>query len=299
MNKLVAMKAFCLICERESFAAAARGLDVSPTMVSRYIQQLEKDIGCLLIKRNTRQLTITDLGQHYYREIRPVIDKIESTEREMMEQQTDPKGKLTISASVEFGGQYLAPLVGEYHRKYPGIELNINLSNTPVNLLDDQTDIAIRVAPHLPDASYIAQGISTTRLSLWASIDYLNENGRPESLDDLQYHKLLFFSHSVRKDEWIFNVDGERIKRRYDWAWRTDNGRLLNEAAVLHQGIIQAPGYSVADYVGAGLLVEVMPHVAIDNLVISAVYSHRYALSLRVKKFIELAKAYFEKYPTM
>ena len=297
MNKLAAMKAFCLICERGSFAGAAVELGISATMISRYVKQLEEELGCLLLKRNTRQLFLTEAGEQYRQQVNPLLKRLALIEQQMTRHHDEPRGRLTLSTSIEFGGQYLAPLIARYRAAYPRVTLNVNLCNTPVNLLDDQTDLAFRVAPVLPDASYIAQPVCSTRLALWASPDYLTRQGTPDSLDALRTHQLLFFSHSIRKDQWLFNDDGQQRQLALPWAWRSNNGRLLNEAAAAGQGIIQAPTYSVAEFVERGQLVEVMPVHSIDNLVISAVYPHRYELSLRVKTFVELAKTYFAECP--
>ena len=297
MNKLAAMKAFCLICEQGSFAGAAGELGISATMVSRYIKQLEQELGCLLLKRNTRQLFLTEAGEQYRQQVSPLLKRLALIERQMTRHHDEPRGQLTLSTSIEFGGQYLAPLIARYRAAYPRVSLNVNLCNTPVNLLDDQTDLAFRVAPELPDASYIAQPVCTTRLALWASPNYLARQGMPWDIDALREHQLLFFSHSIRSDQWLFNQDGQRRQLALPWAWRSNNGRLLNEAAAAGQGIIQAPTYSVAEFVDRGELVEVMPEHSIDNLVISAIYPHRYELSIRVKTFVEMAKQYFVECP--
>jgi DNA-binding transcriptional LysR family regulator len=175
--------------------------------------------------------------------------------------------------------------------------LAITLSNTPIDLFDDKTDLVFRVAPNLKSASYIAQKVCSSRLSLWVSPNYLQQHGTPKSLSELSEHQLLFFSHSLRKEHWIFIEQGQRTLKKYPWAWTSNSGKLLNEAAALGQGIIQAPSYSVASYVNDGRLVELLPELAIDNLHISALYPHRYELSIRVKTFVEFAKQYFIEHP--
>lgn len=262
-------------------------------MISRYIKQLEEEYGCLLFKRNTRKVYLTEAGELYRDNIIPVLNELQLAERKITEYNDIPQGKLTISASIEFGGNYLAPLIEEYRNQYPNVKLQINLSNTPVDLLATGTDLVFRVAPNLSDSSLIAQPICITRLALWASPNYLSEQGVPESIQQLKNHRLLFFSHSVRKDQWIFNVDGQQQTIKLPWCWSSDNGRLLNEAAADEQGIIQAPHYSVADYVKESKLVEVLPENSLNQITISAIYPHRYDLSSRIKSFVELAKVHF------
>lgn len=297
MNKVEFMQAFCLVAEYRSFSKASIELGVSATMVSRYIKQLEKQLGCLLLKRNTRKVYVTDAGHYYLQQIKPVLKKLDVIEQSMHNLNDEPTGQLTISASLEFGGQYLAPLIKQYRAQCPKVQLNLNLTNEPIDLFSTEVELAFRVAPMLPNASHIAQEVCNSRLALWASNEYLAQYGSPNNIEDLHNHELLFFAHSIRKDQWIFSKNNKLETKRFDWAWASNNGRLLNEAASGHQGIIQAPAYSVAKYVNQGLLQEVLPEHSINDLAISAVYPHRYELSNRVKSFVELAKLYFKQHP--
>ena len=116
-------------------------MNVSPTMVSRYIKQLEQELGCLLLKRNTRKVFLTEAGERYKQQITPLLKRLTSVEQQMQEYHFEPQGRLTISTSIEFGGQYLAPLVGTFHQKYPQVELDFDLCNKPLDLLDDNIDL--------------------------------------------------------------------------------------------------------------------------------------------------------------
>lgn len=291
------MHAFCLVAEYQSFSQASVEMGVSATMVSRYIKQLEQQLGCLLLKRNTRKVFVTDAGQYYLDQIKPVLRKLDGIEQSMHNLNDEPTGQLTISASLEFGSQYLAPLIKQYRDQCPKVQLNLNLTNEPIDLFSSEVELAFRVAPMLPNASHIAQEVCNSRLALWASPEYLAKHGIPVQIEDLNEHQLLFFAHSIRKDQWIFHRKGKLETKRFNWAWSSNNGRLLNEAAAQHQGIIQAPSYSVAKYVNQGLLHEVLPEHSINDLAISAVYPHRYELSNRVKSFVEMAKSYFAVQP--
>ena len=297
MNKLDAMGAFSSVCQLGSFSAAAKQRKTSTTMISRQVRQLESSLGCLLLKRNTRKVSLTDAGEDYYRQIQPVLKQLSTIELTMSQYQEEPSGTLRLSTSIEFGSQYLAPLIALYRLRYPSVQLDVNLSNEPLDLLENSVDLVFRIAPELPDSSYIAQSICSTKLALWASPDYLRQHGKPTGIDDLKSHQLLFFNHSVRSDQWIFPGEKKSFHQKFHWAWRSNNGRLLNEAAAAGQGIIQAPGYSVRSYVEDKLLVEVLPELSFARMKIYAIYPHRYELSIRVKTFVELAKEYFTQNP--
>lgn len=297
MNKIEAMEAFCLTAEYLNFSLAAKKMEISATMVSRHVKQLEEELGCLLLKRNTRKVFLTEAGEKYRNQIKPILKKLHLVNSQMRHLKSEPSGDLRISTTAEFGGQYLAPLIALYRDQYPHVKLNIRIDNNPINLFDDKTDLTFRVAPTLANASYIAQKVAQSRLSLWANPEYLAQYGTPETLDELAQHQLLFFNHSLRKEQWLFLDKGKRRLIKYNWAWASNSGKLLNESAANGQGIIQAPSYSVARYVENGNLIEIMPKFAINSLQISAIYPHRYELSTRVKAFVELAKTYFHKHP--
>ena len=295
MNKLHALEAFCLVCEKLSFSLAAKELNMSATMIGRYVKQLEQELGCLLLMRNTRQVVITEAGLNYQAQVKPLLKKLNSIDQSMAKYNAQPRGKLTVSTSVEFGGLYFAPLIGKYRARYPDVHLDIQLNNAPINLLDEKVDLVFRIAPELPDSSYIAQSIAPTRLTLWVSPKYLSSNGTPQSIEDLRQHQLLFFSHSIRSDQWIFKVNNEIKKFKLPWKYQSNNGRLLNEAAADSQGIIQAPFYSVKRFVENKQLVEIMPQYSVDPLGIYAIYPHRCELSLLVKTFIDETKDYLKQ----
>ena len=297
MNKFEAIKAFCALCHQGSFVGAAQVLNTSSTMISRYVKHLEKELGCLLVKRNTRQVHITQAGRHYLASIEPLLASFEQVHHQMQQYNDVPQGKLTISSSIEFGGQYLAPVIAQYTKNYPEVDVDVRLSNQPVDIWHDDIDVALRVAPSLPEASFIAQPICHSRLALWASPSYLSAHGKPRKLADLKQYRLLFFSHSVRSNSWIVETDGKQQEITFNWAWQSNNGRLLNEAAALGDGIIQAPSYSVADYVKRGELVELMPELSLDKLAISAVYPHSYEYSISIKALVMELKNYFSLHP--
>ena len=297
MNKFTAIHVFCLVCQHQSFAQAAKALTMSPAMVGRYIKQLEQELGTLLVKRTTRHLSITEAGQAYYQQVSGILTQLETAEQQIAGFGTKPQGKLRVSSSIEFGGQYLAPIIVRYRQLYPEVALSFNLTNEPVDITQRQEDLVFRVAPKLADASLKTVPIASSKLALWASSEYLHQHPGITTVDDLNQHQLLFFEHSLRTDQWLFSVNGAIEQRTLPWTWKTNNGRLLNEAASLHQGIIQAPSYSVASYVEAGLLQEVLPQFSINTLAISAIYQHSAQYSLPIKTFIEVAKQHFIDYP--
>ncbi len=293
MSEINQARAFCAIVEQMNIRKAAVVFGVSATMMSKYLKALEDDLGCHLINRNTRTISLTDAGRHYYQHIKPVLQDWRDLKDHMSHFADEIFGHLKITATIEFGGIYLAAIIKQYRADCPHVALELVLTNRTLNLLDEDIDLAIRVAPKLPDSGMIAVPVGQTKLRLWASPQYLSRSGQPQAPEDLHQHACLFFSQTPRANTWLFSQAGQNFELSFDWQWQTDNGRLLNEAAAAGMGIIQAPDYSVADYVKQGRLVEVLAAYRLQPMNISAIYPQRNSVSPKLSHLIELLKQHF------
>ena len=293
MNKLEAINAFCLVAKNSNFSLSARQLGVSPTMVSKHIQSLESHLSCRLFNRNTRKVQLTEAGKIFYKKVSPLLSQLQDLDREMASFAQTPKGPFRISASIEFGSQFLAPVICRFCEQYPEVELQLDLSNDRVSLLEEDVELAIRVAPHLPDSNLIAVPVASTDLKTWASPEYLARMGVPANPADLKSHRCLFFSQTPRANTWLFNIGHKLTELPFKWYWSSDNGRVLNEAAACGEGVVQAPEYSVYQYRDRGKLVEILPQYCLREMPISAIYSHRRDLSVNIRQFIQLLRQYF------
>ncbi|MFC3194833.1 LysR substrate-binding domain-containing protein [Marinicella sediminis] len=290
-------RAFCAIVEHMSFRKAATTVGVSPTMMSKYLKGLESDVGCHLINRNTRAISLTDVGREYHRRIKPILLELDQLNQQMSAYAGEVRGHLKITATIEFGGIYLAEVIKQYRQQHPQVSLDFILTNRTLGLFDEDIDLAIRVAPKLPDSGLIAIPICQTHLRTWASPGYLKRCGVPRDMTALKQHACLFFSETPRKNSWLFQVDGCVTEQQLPWQWRTDNGRLLNEAAANDMGIIQAPDYSVSEYVKKGELIEVLADYRLEPFNICALYPQRNSVSPKLTRFIQLLKMHFNEQP--
>jgi DNA-binding transcriptional LysR family regulator len=127
MNKFKEMQVFCRIVELGTFAAVAREMEVSAMMISKYIKQLENDLGVTLINRQTRKLQITEIGNNYYRQCKKILEDIDSLECSISQLSTNVKGVLRIHVPIDFGGLYMLPVIDAYQKKYP--EVNVLMSH--------------------------------------------------------------------------------------------------------------------------------------------------------------------------
>ena len=174
MDRLGAMRLFAAIADAGSLSAAGRRLGVPLTTVSRKLAALEDDLGARLVTRSTRRLTLTEQGRQYLEACRRIIEELDAAEAQLSGTQGEPQGELAITAPVVFGRLHVLPLVSEFLRRYPRIDVRMLLLDRPVDLIEEGIDIAVRIG-HLPelDADRDTRGRGTP--------DRLREPGLPRS----------------------------------------------------------------------------------------------------------------------
>ncbi len=294
MDKFNNMKVFCRIVELGTFAAVAREMHVSAMMISKYVAQLEKSLGVVLLNRTTRSLNLTEAGQAYYTRSKQILEDLEILDESTAQMGESVKGVLKISAPVDFGGIYLVPVIEAYQKLYPDVRISVCLENKFQNLRDGQFDIVILVTDKL-DLGVVARKIATTELGTYASPEYIKKHGCPETLQDLADHRCLHYVNTPHGDYWIFYKDGETEKVKIDWHFATNNGRALSQAAALDMGIIRAPRISVVNYLEQGKLTEILLDYRIPSLCVYATYLQKRFYPAKLSTFIEFLIAYFSE----
>ena len=169
----------------------------------------------------------------------------------------------------------------------------MSLENGPVNLSDGSFDLAIRVTDVL-DLGFVARKFTETRLSLYASPDYLAANGCPVVIDDLQQHRCLHYLDTPHGEFWILNVDGKPEKIKPKWHFASNNGRALGQAAALGMGIVQAPELSVTRFLEDGRLVEILSAYSPKKISIYAIYPQRRFIPAKITTFVKFLIDYFK-----
>jgi len=293
MNKLHNMQVFCRIVELGTFAAVAREMNLSAMMISKYIAQLEKSLGVVLINRTTRSLIITEAGESYYNRSKQLLEDFNDLEESTSQMGSTVKGNLRINAPIDFGGIYMVQAIEAYQRIYPEVKILMTLDNKPVNLRKDAYDISILVTDTL-DLGVVARKISRTELCTYASPEYLSTNATPNNINDLYDHRCLHNTSTPHGDNWIFNVNGDVEKFKNDWSFASNNGRALCKAAALGMGIVQAPKLSVMDYLEQKQLVEILPDYRIPSLLVYATYLQRRFYPAKLSTFIDFLSTFFK-----
>lgn len=292
------MKVFAAVARLGSFAAAAEELDISNTMCSKFVRDLESNLGARLINRTTRQLSLTEVGSTYHNKVIDILTEVEEAEQCVSELQNEPVGTLRIMSLPSFGSFHIARAIKGYKQQYPKVAIELNLSDDFDNLVDKGMDLAFRVG-ELEDSSVVALKISSSRLIVCASPEYLKENGTPQTPESLQDHVCLVTSNNVIfTPHWTFNI--ERVETAFDIKsdYLTSNiADSLRVAAINGSGLIQLPSYMIGLDIQSGRLMPVLEKFEPKPLPINLVYAHRKHMSVKIRSFVDYMQGYFETPP--
>lgn len=273
---------FVAVAEEGSFTAAAEKLDLSTAQVSRQISQLESRLGVKLLYRTTRTVTITQEGSVYYQHCRAVLDGLQHAEDEVLNLQSKPQGKIKLTATVTYGEQVILPLINQFVRDYPDVEVEAYLTNKRVDILEEGYDLAIRIGD-LKDSSMMARKLSRRSNYVCASADYLDTFGTPHTLSELANHNCLLGT----LDYWRFNVGEKEKNIKVSGTLRYNSGFGLAQAALQGIGMVQLPDYYTRKYLESGQLVPVLESYRIPEEGIWAVYPQNRFMSPKLRVLID------------
>ncbi len=296
MDKFLEMQTFSAVVDAGSFVKAAEVLGLSKAAMSRYVGELETRLGVRLLQRTTRRLSLTEEGQVFYTRCKELLAGVDEAEAEITSRSGAASGLLRINAPVTFGILHLAPLWGQFRSQYPQVSLDVTLADRVVDLVDEGYDVAIRIAT-LPSSTLISKRLTSTRLILCASPEYLQKNGTPTHPNELAKHAVISYSYLSTRDEWHFEGPQGAVSVKTQPCIHTNSGDTCRAAALAHQGIILQPGFLVGDDLKAGTLVELIPEFHALELGIYAVYPTRKYVSPKVRALIDfLAEKFAQKH---
>ena len=292
------MRVFAAVARLGSFAAAAEELDISNTMCSKFVRDLENNLGARLLNRTTRQLSLTEVGSTYHKKVIDILTEVEEAEQCVSELQNEPVGTLRIMSLPSFGSFHIARAIKGYKEQYPKVAIELNLSDDFDNLVDRGMDLAFRVG-ELEDSSVVALKISSSRLIVCASPEYLKQNGTPQTPEALKDHVCLVTSNNVIfTPHWTFNIDGVKTEFDIKSDYLTSNiADSLRVAAINGSGLIQLPTYMIGLDIQSGRLVPVLEKFEPKPLPINLVYAHRKHMSVKIRSFVDYMQGYFETPP--
>lgn len=286
MDRLANMQAFEAVGQTGSFAEAARRLNITNSVVSKRIKDLEEFLNAQLFIRTTRKVTLTDTGYSYLEYVRKFLDELEEVETRIRDNTETPIGTIKLAAPLSFGMQFLGPAISSYLAQYPEVKIKTYLSDRQVNLVDEGYDLAIRTG-QLTDSSLIAKKMVSCRRVVCGSPRYFDEFGKPENPNDLKSHNCMSYLNLAEGKAWPFWEGGRKKWQTVSGSFASDNGDLLHEAAVAGCGVTFLPTFIMGESLKAGKLETALEDFEEDQFNVYAVYQHTRHLSSKVRTLID------------
>lgn len=267
---------------------------MSNAAASRTLAALEKRLNARLIERNTRRLSLSEVGEEFYRQCKTVLSHMKEAEAAVNATTLAPTGTLRVTSSLSFCMKHIAPLLPEFHRRYPNVRLEIVAANRYFDLLDSGIDVAIRTREYESDSNITVRRLASTRRILAASPSYLAARGTPRTLEELSDHTMLVYNHANFPDELHFTKDNTTQVVKISSLLQSNDGQILRAAALEGLGILIQPNYIVYDDVVAGRLIPMLSDWDLPRLTINIAYTTRKHLPAKVRVFIDFLVQYFK-----
>lgn len=296
MDYFNAVKAFIQVVEAGSFVKASQALNLPRNTVTKHIQSLESHLRVKLLNRTTRRISLTNDGTAYYERMVRVIDQWLEAESDLASAHALPHGRLRVDMGASLASMLVLPALPDFQKRYPNLQLDIGVSDRPVDLLGDRVDCVIRGGT-LNDPSLIARRLGSLEFVTCATPGYLAAYGTPRHPRDLeQGHQMVryFFAgtHQRRPEEFV-NGD-ERISVDGHYFVSVNDSNALLAAALAGMGVLQTPRFMAEPHLTSGALVQVLEDWFLEPNPIYIVYSPNRHLSARVRVFVEWLVELFE-----
>jgi DNA-binding transcriptional LysR family regulator len=286
---------FVLVARHSSLSAAARALDLTPPAASKRLAQLEQRLGVQLVQRTTRSISLTSEGETYLRHATRILAEIRDMEDEVSLGRSAPRGLLRVNATLGFGRTTIAPLISQFARRYPEVEVQVEVTDRPVDLVESGFDLAIRFGT-LPDRRLNARRIMSNRRFLCASPKYLERHGTPATLADLANHRCII--HRQNDDAygiWRFVRKDHSEVVKVHGSLSSNDGDIVLGWALDGHGILIRSEWDAARYLESGRLRVVLPQFELPSADLFVYYASRANMPGRTRAFIDFLIDHFQE----
>jgi DNA-binding transcriptional LysR family regulator len=258
------------VAELGSFSAAANQAGVARSVITRQVASLEARLGVKLLARSTRRLSLTTGGASYLEKCRVILNLVDVAESGLAEERQSPRGQIRLSLPLVFGLKHLAPLLLEFARLYPEVELDMDFSDRRSNLIQEGIDMAVRITSKL-DPGDVARRLGRGRLVAVASPDYIARHGEPRHPSELIHHQCLGYTATANSQRWEFMINGKLEQFPIRPRLHANNADVLLKAAAAGLGIACEPVFSAEEGLQSGALVQILADFPASELGIYAV----------------------------
>lgn len=287
-DRFESMTILLAVVDVGSFSAAALQLKMPLATVSRKVGALEAHLNTRLLNRSTRQLSLTEAGQSYVTACRRILDDVGEAERAASGEYASPRGELAITAPMAFGRLHVLPVVNDFLKTYPDIDVRMVLADRVVSLLEEHIDVAVRIA-QLPDSSLIATRIGAMRTVLCGSPAYFAEHGIPTAPNELAGHACITYEQMSHRQVWNFMSGKSEITAPIRSRLAVSTAEAAVDAAVAGIGITRVNFYQMASALRAGNLAIVLAGFEPVPRPISLVHTGQGILPLKLRAFLDFA----------
>ena len=286
---------FSQVVKEESFSAAAKVTGRSTSYISKVINKLEDRLGVRLLNRTTRSMSLTAEGELYFQQCQQMILDAQQALATIAEGHEDPQGVLKISCPVDFGINYLQPILTKFMNRYPNITLDIAVTNRNIDLVQDGLDIAIRASHQLENSSLICRKIYSCESYFVATPFYLKQQTRPKHPDELKNHRCICYAYKNQPSQWTFKQkDGKELRINVPQTILCNNSRMKVSMLLAHQGICLLPAFCIENELESKKLEILFQNFEPTEINVYAIYPSRKNLAPKVRLFIDFLTHEFE-----
>jgi DNA-binding transcriptional LysR family regulator len=297
MDAVSDLEFFVKLVKHGSLSSLARDIGVTPPAVSARLAQMERRLGVRLLNRTTRRLSMTHEGEQYLTTGSKLLSALQELDRTISSSRATPKGLLRVNATFGFGRRHIAPAIAAFHRQYPDVEVQLELTDRPLNLAETAFDVGVRFG-EIPDSRLIARKVATNRRMVCASPIYVRAKGEPDTPRDLQRHQCIVLrENDTAYGTWHFSKGKRHETVKVHGVLSSNDGEATLVWALDGQGILMRSEWDATTYLQSGRLKQLLPDWSLPPADIYAVYPERLNLTAKVTAFVEFLEGFLGKGP--
>lgn len=290
MSRLEDLEAFIHIAETGSLTKAARHLSRSLQAVSRSLAALEEDVGVQLVHRTTRHSSLSEAGEAFFRRVKPAMEEIGEARLEVANRRAAPSGILRVGAPVLFGPDFLVPIIAEYMRAYPQVEVDLQLTDSFVDLAAAGLDLVVRIGD-LPDSGLQGRRLGALRRVVFGAPSYFDEHGHPAHPSELRQHACIVRTVDQRAGQWAFEIDGKRRSVGVRGPFRTNTMAAIYSAVSAGLGIGYSPLWQIRHLLDAGQVKVILEDFESEPVPIHVLWQEHRLPPAKVRAFVDYLAA--------
>ena len=288
------MAFFQVLMRSGSLSAAARELGLTTPAVSRRLAMLESRLGVQMLNRTTRRISLTPEGEEYLIQARRILADIQDMEHALSWSLSEPRGQIRVNATLGFGRSHVAPVISEFCKAYPSVQVQLHLSVSPPPASEDSYDVCVRFGEP-PDSRVIARKVAENQRLLCASPTYLAEHGTPRSPAELSRHNCISIHHGDEAYGLWRLTNGRRTEAvKITGSMSTNDGDIAVAWALDGHGILMRAQWDIDKYLRSGRLCQVLENYATPPADIYAVYPQRHQKVRRITAFVDYLSTAFD-----